>query len=160
MGHRLQPGVANLSVLNPGLELERGRFRISKSSREWDVTAGQPRRASVHGFALGGSSAHLVLEEAPPIAGLAAPASMQLFVFSAKSSERLNELLREMREFFLADSSGNLADIAYTLQVGREEMPSRAAVVAISHAELCAGLSDPKLRGEVSRRRRFRVAFR
>jgi len=93
-----------------------------------------PRRAGVSSFGFGGVNAHVVLEEfeSPSRVSEVTP---QLFVLSAKNQERLKAYGEKFLQFLNA-YSGSLTDIAYTLQVGREEFSERLAIVASSVEEL------------------------
>lgn len=94
-----------------------------------------PIRAGVNAFADSGTNLHIILEEYMGDKKASKPtAAPQLFVFSAADNARLVETV----EAFAANSGSDaeLANIAYTLQVGRAAMPDRLAVVASSHSEL------------------------
>jgi acyl transferase domain-containing protein len=65
----------------------------------------------------------------------------QLFVFSAKNAERLQVIAHNMLSFLEEQEDVSLIDMAYTLQIGREEMKSRLAIVADAHADLVRKLT-------------------
>jgi acyl transferase domain-containing protein/thioesterase domain-containing protein/NAD(P)-dependent dehydrogenase (short-subunit alcohol dehydrogenase family)/aryl carrier-like protein len=141
MQHRTLPGIVHLNELNPYVKLEQTPFYIVDETRPWKQLIGEnqqplPRRAGVSSFGFGGVNAHVVLEE------FESPArnfegTRQLFVLSAKTEERLQAYSETFVEF-LNENAGNvsLIDLAYTLQVGREEFVERLAVVATSVEEL------------------------
>ncbi|EIW21029.1 amino acid adenylation domain-containing protein [Pelosinus fermentans] len=135
-------------TINPYIRLAGSPFYIVQEQTEWKAlqdAAGKeiPRRGGVSSFGFGGVNAHVVIEEyiskeqnTNPI-----PVNAQnpvLIVLSAKNEERLKEqvqqLLVTMEEQHFEDH--HLADIAYTLQVGREAMEERLAVMAESIAQL------------------------
>lgn len=100
-----------------------------------------PIRAGVSSFADSGVNVHILMEEFIPqprprqIA--TAQTSSQLVVLSAKDPERLTETVKQFIDFLSDDSAAtSLTDLAYTLQVGREAMAERVAVVASSLTEL------------------------
>lgn len=131
--------------LNPEVDFERFPFRVQRSLADWEPVrvdgSPVPRRAGVTGIGAAGVNAHLVLEEheAPP--ALAAGAGKVLFVLSARTPERLRAYARRwIGHLEQTDSSRCLADIAYTLQVGRDALACRLAVVAAGADELLAQL--------------------
>jgi polyketide synthase PksN len=134
--------------INPMIELEQSPFYILQEPRPWQrpVIDGeeQARRAGVSSFGAGGSNAHVLIEEyvearLPPVQR-AAPV---LVLLSAKNEARLAEAVANLLDALnqAQDSAApDIADLAYTLQVGREAMAERLAVVADSLAELKAKL--------------------
>ena len=63
--HQLIPGTLHYRSPNPGLQLESSPFRVTAEHTPWPVTPGTPRRAAVSAFGVGGTNAHIILEEAP-----------------------------------------------------------------------------------------------
>ncbi|KJK30395.1 SDR family NAD(P)-dependent oxidoreductase [Paenibacillus polymyxa] len=139
------------SKLNPNIDFSDSPFKVQQTLEEWKRPVvsmdGEikeyPRLAGVSAFGAGGSNAHVVIEEYIPAETgqlQAAPASLHpaMIVLSAKNRERLNEqaqrLLSAIRE--LNDPRIGLTDIAYTLQIGREAMEERLAIIVTSIQEL------------------------
>ncbi|MEK5142623.1 SDR family NAD(P)-dependent oxidoreductase [Paenibacillus sp. FSL M7-0134] len=135
--------------LNPNIHFGQTPFVVQQELGEWKrpvveidgETREYPRIAGISSFGAGGSNAHVIIEEY--IAEEKMPMSVTaqkpaIIVLSAKNEERLKKqaerLLAVMREGKLSESS--LADVAYTLQVGREAMEERLAVIAGSMQEL------------------------
>ncbi|WP_257389422.1 type I polyketide synthase, partial [Tahibacter caeni] len=144
--HRQIPANVHFEELNPYINLAGSPFYIADRTRDWEpARAGDgsvlPRRAGVSSFGFGGANAHIVLEEHPASAmpAPAVEAGPQLFVLSAKTDDRLRAYAAAMLER-AERAAPDLIDFAYTLQVGRDEMPERLAVVAASHDELCRTL--------------------
>ncbi|MET4727078.1 amino acid adenylation domain-containing protein [Lysobacter enzymogenes] len=131
---------------NPHIAFESGPFRLQRELAPWPATAGR-RIASVSSFGAGGANAHLILEEyaAPAPASDAGPV---LVTLSAKDEARLRECAQQLLRACRAPGAPALADIAYTLQVGREAMEHRLAFVAASMAEL-----EDKLEGFLQQRK-------
>jgi amino acid adenylation domain-containing protein len=136
---RLYPTL-HASDVNPMIELQGSPFYILQQGRSWPrpVVDGreEPRRAGVSSFGAGGSNAHVVIEEyaaKPPVPAIEAP---QLVLLSARTAERLQEVVRGLHRFLDNEPAPDLADIAYTLQVGREPMAERLALVASSVKQL------------------------
>ncbi|MGW2808361.1 SDR family NAD(P)-dependent oxidoreductase [Streptomyces sp. NPDC001450] len=132
---------------NPNLDLDGTALTLCDRLTAWEPrgTADEdgrpvPRRALINSVAAGGSHVSLVIE-APPQPEAAAPepergTGPQLVVLSARNSERLRTAARRLHDFLDRDGSADLADLAYTSQLGREALPERLAVVAGSTQEL------------------------
>ena len=145
--HRRIPGNPQLMTPNPYLQLDGTPFHLVTETRDWAEGA-KPRRAGVSSFGVGGSNAHVVVEEYRSPASTPAKSSPVLIVLSAKDEQRLRDQANRLARF-IADNRQtiSLADLAYTLQVGREPMPCRLAFLAASLEEVEHGL----LHAEVTR---------
>jgi amino acid adenylation domain-containing protein len=151
--HRQIPPSLHFESPNPEIDFTAGPFRVATALADWETPPGQPRRAGVSSFGLGGTNAHVVLEEAPlpEPAGLGtiSSRSRQILVLSARSAAALEQATTDLAGFLAADPADDLADIAWTLQVGRKPFAHRRAVVCASPmppetaAEISAGLLDP-----------------
>ncbi|MFC5743665.1 SDR family NAD(P)-dependent oxidoreductase, partial [Dyella tabacisoli] len=131
--------------LNPYIDLDGSPFYVVQEAREWMAVRdarGQvlPRRAGVSSFGFGGVNAHVVLEEYIPSTettpGATGPA---VVVLSARNEERLREQVQSLLAHIASPQTASeitLADLAYTLQVGREAMEERLGLVVGSLAEL------------------------
>ncbi len=145
--NRQIPPTAHFDTPNPDLDLESSPFYVPNELVEWEVE-NLPRRAGVTSLGIGGTNAHVVLEEAPPHPQSEAPnRDVQLFVLSAKSSSALKDasarLARHLDEWHVKASEpspSKLADVAYTLQTGRTRFSHRRAVVAEHAAEARAAV--------------------
>jgi len=135
---------------NPALDLAASPFHVNTRLTPWEAGPG-PRRAGVSSFGIGGTNAHVVLEEAPPAAVPAAAArDWQLLLLSARTESALEtisgalaEHLGQTPEGSLAQTpEGALADIAYTLQVGRRRFAHRRALVCRDGQAAAAGLAE------------------
>lgn len=127
------PGTLHYKTPNPKLRLEDSPFQVVETTQPWITPEGSPRRAGVSSFGVGGTNAHLLLEEAPEQpAGDPAPRSGALLCLSAKSPCALADRREQLACYLESNPSADLADVAYTLQVGREPFGHRFAVVATS----------------------------
>ena len=128
-------------TLNPDLGLARTPLVVQRDRAPWPRPAHAPRRAGISSFGAGGSNAHLVVEEAPAQAApppLPGPYAIPL---SAATPAGLVRVAAGLAAWLrAAETMPPLADIARTLQVGREAMRHRAAFVAATAEELLAGL--------------------
>jgi len=122
-----------------------------------------PRIAGVSSFGAGGANAHVVIEEyVAPTAQTHDVNSPALVILSARNEDRLLEQVRLLMAAIAAPADIALADLAYTLQIGREAMEERLALIAHSVDDLRAKLSgiaagatglDDVFRGQVKRHR-------
>jgi amino acid adenylation domain-containing protein len=141
--HGTVPATLHYRSANPKLDLGNSPFTVNAARASWPVTDG-PRRAAVSSFGIGGTNAHVVLEQAPPTApSVAGGGAQQLLVLSARSASALEAMGERLAGHLLAHPDSDLADIAHTLQQGRAALPHRRAVVAASHADAAAALSQP-----------------
>ncbi len=132
------PPVAGFERPNPEIDFAGSPFYIPTSLLGWP--AGEsPRRAGVSSFGLGGTNAHVVLEQAPPSTPGSEPARpWQLLVLSARSEAALEAASTNLAEHLRAlDGAGStpVADLAYTLQAGRHAFFRRRAVLCRDAAE-------------------------
>ncbi|MES9524655.1 SDR family NAD(P)-dependent oxidoreductase [Streptomyces capoamus] len=127
--------------LNPHIDFASTPFRVQRDLAPWPSVAGAPRRAGLSSFGAGGSNAHLVIEEyvAPQRPEAHAPG---LIVLSAKDETRLRESADRLAAHLDGHPEIRLADLAHTLQSGREEMEERLAFRAVSVAEVRDRLRD------------------
>ncbi|HEX8337764.1 MAG TPA: type I polyketide synthase, partial [Pyrinomonadaceae bacterium] len=145
--HGLIPPSLNYTRANPQINFEETPFFVNDRLRAWEAGGGGPRRAGVSSFAIGGINAHLILEEPPPAEEPGPARSFQLVLLSAKTETAL-EAATDNLAAHLARSPGlDLADVAYTLQVGRRAFAHRRAVVCRETGELIDALRtrNPKL---------------
>ncbi|MFE7277378.1 SDR family NAD(P)-dependent oxidoreductase [Streptomyces sp. NPDC057623] len=129
--------------LNPNLDLERTPFFVQRELADWP--SDRPRLASVSSFGAGGSNAHVILEEhVSESASGRAPAQAgaeQLVVLSARTPEQLRDYAGRLADHLDGAGAGaDLADLAFTLQVGRVAWEERLALVVTSVPELRAAL--------------------
>ncbi|MFJ3651224.1 type I polyketide synthase [Streptomyces murinus] len=127
---------------------EKSPFAVVDRLTPWPAGEG-PRRAGVSSFGVGGTNAHVVLEEPPrpPCARDAECGGEQLLVVSAHSEEALTRAVSGLADA-LAPAAGqaargdghNLRDVAHTLAHRRRRFPHRAAVVAKDPAEAADAL--------------------
>jgi len=131
------------------IDFENSPVVLNTELRDWRRSdEATPLRCGVSSFGLSGTNAHLVLEEAPPAARReSVAATEEVFTLSAKTSAALLRYVEVLRRR-LQDSTESLADIAYTLNVGRDAHPFRYACVARDKAELIADLEAAAAQGE------------
>jgi acyl transferase domain-containing protein len=118
-----------LHFTNPNPLIDFGRTPFYVNTALVHCTDEQPFRAGVSSFGIGGTNAHLSLEEAPSSETSPAQES-QLIVLSAKSANALDRRMSDLLQYLEETPTANLADIAYTLQLGRQRFQYRQAFVA------------------------------
>lgn len=129
------PPVAHFTAPNPKLNLETSPFFVPAQLTPWTTETGEPRRAGVSSFGVGGTNAHVILEEAPELAETSVSRASQLLVLSAKTSAALERATDNLAAYLEANPALCLADAAYTLATGRQELEHRRIVSASAPAE-------------------------
>lgn len=148
--HGMLPPSLNFEKPNPQIDFTDSPFYVNHKLTEWR-TNGEPRRAGVSSFGIGGTNAHAVLEEAPPRGESVSNRPAQLLVLSARSSSALDQAAGNLATRLEEEPDLNLADVAYTLQVGRKRFDHRRAIVCHDTSEAIAELGR---QGSASRARR------
>ncbi|TMC17447.1 MAG: SDR family NAD(P)-dependent oxidoreductase, partial [Chloroflexi bacterium] len=199
MQHKMLVKSLHCEPINPYIQLEGSPFYIVQESQEWETLRDHtgkalPRRAGVSSFGFGGVNAHVVLEEYVPktqaersgseaLPGVLGP-TQRLLVLSARNEEQLQEQVRQLLAWVRTQmqaqgplgsagseivSDQRLQDLTYTLQVGREAMEERLAMLVSGFSELEEKLSrflqEPQeggdwYRGQVSRHKETLSLFR
>ena len=145
--HREIPPTLHFERPNPELDLDNGPFRVHSTLTPWK-TDRLPRRAGVSSFGIGGTNAHVVLEEGKNTDEEDEKDEhdgAELLLFSARTPEALAALAARFAEHLeQASTSGPsprpLSDIAFTLRRGRRQLPVRRAIVAADREAALAAL--------------------
>ena len=143
--HGLIPPTLNLVEPNPAIDFPQTPFYLATALARWE-SDGAPRRAGVSSFGIGGTNAHLVLQEAPerPARPATADTAAHLLPLSAASEPALQAAVARLADHLEtrlgAGEPVDLADVAFTLRVGRTERAHRAVVVATDGADAVAAL--------------------
>ncbi|MDM8550514.1 amino acid adenylation domain-containing protein, partial [Desulfobacterales bacterium HSG2] len=145
MRHRMIPPSINFEQPNPQIPFDDSPFYVNARLSQWK-TDGHPLRAGVSSFGIGGTNAHLVLEESPEIGPSGKSRPRQLILLSAKTLSALDTATLNLADHLKQHPELNLADAAYTLQKGRKAFPYRRISVCqdIEDAESILRNSDPK----------------
>ncbi|EAW30027.1 Beta-ketoacyl synthase [marine gamma proteobacterium HTCC2143] len=148
----LIPPTLHFENPNPKLELEKTPFYVNKKLLDWNSEG--PRRAAVSSLGVGGTNAHIIVEQfKSPLqvpsesAGKdsATPHPGFSVLLSAKSKQALENQVANYQRFFETQPAGySVADAAYTSRVARQHFPYRAAVTGTTAAELADKLADKK----------------
>ncbi|MFB1479272.1 amino acid adenylation domain-containing protein [Corallococcus sp. RDP092CA] len=138
--HRFLPGTVHFEQPHPEAGLERSPFVVSREGRPWSVPEGFPRVAGVSAFGIGGTNAHVILEEAQPAPAVAASPAVEALVLSARSEAALAAASRRLADHLERHPGQSLADVAYTLQEGRTAFGHRRAIACETPVEAIAKL--------------------
>lgn len=133
--HREMPPSLGYEKPNPTIDFEHSPFKVNDRLTPWTRRNG-PRRAGVNSLGVGGTNAHVVLEEAPerPASG-ESDWPFQLLCVSGRSKAALGENVAAMADYLDQHPEVSLADVAFTLKQGRRAFEQRRVIVAESHAE-------------------------
>jgi acyl transferase domain-containing protein/thioesterase domain-containing protein/SAM-dependent methyltransferase/acyl carrier protein len=141
--HKLIPPSLNFEQDNPRIDFVNSPFFVNRKLRQWQEGT-TPRRAGVSSFGIGGTNAHVILEEAPPRTLLTRPARpCYLLPLSAKTPIALEQMSVNLANHLRENPQLDLAAIAYTLHTGRRAFIHRHALVCRSLNEAVEGLSCP-----------------
>ncbi|MFB6367570.1 SDR family NAD(P)-dependent oxidoreductase [Paenibacillus elgii] len=144
--HRLIPPTLHFTVPNPRIDFQNSPFEVSARLEPWkrDLT---PLRAGVSSFGIGGTNAHIILEEAPESAeepqqtGEGA-SNRQLIVLSARTESSLQRMSERLAEHLSEYPGTDLAAASFTLQTGRRGHEYRRFVIGSSAAEAAEALKS------------------
>ncbi|HEX2191026.1 MAG TPA: type I polyketide synthase, partial [Longimicrobiaceae bacterium] len=138
------PPSLNFSTPNPRIDWARSPFFVNAELRPWPRGAA-PRRAGVSSFGMGGTNAHVVLEEAPDPGPPAPSRPLQLLVLSARTPAALEAATDRLARHLCEHPEQPLADVAHTLRVGRRRFAHRRVLVCRGHEDAAEALErrDP-----------------
>ncbi|MCI4660613.1 MAG: SDR family NAD(P)-dependent oxidoreductase [Neomegalonema sp.] len=150
--HRRLPPQINFERPNPDLALESAPFTINAQGSDWIAPQGAPLMAGVSSFGIGGTNAHVIVQEAPQsekrqAAAIEAP---EILVLSARSTASLAKMQTALAERLMQMPTTNLADAAAVLQSGRRSFAHRLAVVAPDPQSAAQALRTAPLPGKVA----------
>ncbi len=143
LAHRQLPPSLNFSTPNPQTDLANSPFYVNTQLQDWD-SQDIPLRAGVSSFGMGGTNAHVVLE-APPQSLQSSPArSSHLLLLSANSAAALEQMTTNLAQHLSQHPDLNLADVTYTLQVGRRSLSHRRMILCSDITAAVTSLHQPE----------------
>jgi amino acid adenylation domain-containing protein len=145
------PASLHFRAPNPVIDFAATPFVVNATHTEWTRDGNAPRRAGVSSFGVGGTNAHVVLEEAPVRAASEPEQGPQLLTLSARSPRALERMCLRLAEHLEAAPGSNLADVAWTLAVGRKAFAHRTSVVASDVGDAVRRLRADETIGAVGR---------
>ena len=136
--HKLLVPTINFEQPNPEIDFANSPFYVNTKLQTWQ-TNGIPRRAGVSAFGIGGTNAHIILEEAPVLEPVKPEIDRQLHILSlsAKSQKALRELAGRYETHLTSNPLQSLADICFTANVGRGHFNNRLALIGNSKTQIC-----------------------
>jgi len=140
--YKIIPPSINYSKPNPNIDFENSPFYVNTEKKEWE-TKETPRRAGVSAFGIGGTNAHVVLEEALDIETPSSPRPWHLITMSTKSEAALENITSNLTERFRINKEIDLADAAYTLGTGRKSFEHRRILVCKDREDLLTAMNEP-----------------
>ena len=140
--HRLIPPSLNFEQPNPQIDFANSPFYVNTQLQEWQ-SGSSPRRAGVSSLGMGGTNAHLVLEEAPTLPVSSSSRPWQLLLLSAKTESALETATQNLSQHLELHPDLNLADVAYTLQLGRRDFNHRRILVCVDTQAAIDTLNQP-----------------
>jgi acyl transferase domain-containing protein len=139
--HGVFPPTLHFNAPNPKFDLQHSPFYVNSKLKEWKAQE-TPRRAGVSAFGVGGTNAHVVIEQAPDRISPSSTRPVQLLTLSARSEASLDRATENLAEYFKIHPDVNFADAAWTLQAGRRAFPCRRTVIARDVTEAIAALTQ------------------
>lgn len=144
--HETLPPLANYTGPSPLIDIERTPFVLSGEAAPWPSAPGTPRRAGVSSLGVGGTNAHVIVEEAPAYEPTPDAAPEQVLALSGRTAKAVDDAAARLADFLETEPHANLADVAYTLTTGRRAMSHRRVVTATDVAGAVAQLRSPDRR--------------
>lgn len=137
--HKQLPPSLHFTQPNPKIDFANSPFYVNASLREWESAT--PRRAGVSSFGIGGTNAHVVVEEAPSFQESGASRDWQLLVWSARTQSALEKMTDRLAGYLQTNAGVNIADVSYTLGVGRKTFDHRRMLVCRDGADAWGALA-------------------
>jgi acyl transferase domain-containing protein/acyl-CoA synthetase (AMP-forming)/AMP-acid ligase II/NAD(P)-dependent dehydrogenase (short-subunit alcohol dehydrogenase family)/acyl carrier protein len=157
--HQQIPATLHFKHPNSQIDFEHSPFYINTQLQDWK-TESFPRRAGVNSLGIGGTNAHVILEEfvnQTAIKDRLLPA--YLLTLSAKNKPALKELAIAYQKFIKSNAEISLADICLTSNIGRHHFDYRQSIVAKDKQELIAQLTDLSIRDLPPQNKLNKLAF-
>ncbi|EMI17169.1 polyketide synthase type I [Rhodopirellula maiorica SM1] len=134
------PPSVDFHAANSAIDFANSPFRVSKALASWETTA-SPRRAMVNSLGVGGTNANVILEQAPPPIQTTSPTRReQIITLSARNPHSLDEQCDRLADHLEQNPEVDLADVGYTLHVGREAFEHRRVLVSSDRQQAIAAL--------------------
>ena len=139
--HKQLPPSLHFDTPNPHIDWANSPFYVNTALQDWH-SPHYPRRAGVNSLGIGGTNAHVVLEEAPEINSKFSERPVQLLALSARSEQALRELIHKYEQFLTTHPHVSLADLCFTANTGRKHFDYRFTAVVESVTQLRQKLNE------------------
>ena len=140
LDNKVLPPSLNFDEPNPKIDFENSPFFVNTKLTDW--TCDGPRRAGLSSFGVGGTNAHVVVEEAADRESRPSNQPFQLVTLSARSKDALDTATRELVTHLESNPNENLADVCYTLQTGRRTFNYTRVIAACDSADAARALKE------------------
>jgi len=158
--HKQIPPTLHFEQANPNIDFANSPFYVNTQLLDWKTINEQPRRAGVNSLGIGGTNAHVILEEAPaitnPINVIDRP--LHLLTLSAKNEAALQQLTQNYINW-LQKQQNILADICFTAHVGRAHFEHRLAIICSDETHLLNQLQKNPAQFSQKAKERLNIAF-
>ena len=124
----------NYETANPSIDFTNSPFYVCDQLTQWKSNGG-PRRAGVSSFGIGGTNAHLIVEEAPLPKPSGVSIRKQIVTLSAKTSSALDQATDNIAKYLKQNHESNTADVAFSLNIGRREYRHRKVFICPNSSE-------------------------
>jgi acyl transferase domain-containing protein/NADPH:quinone reductase-like Zn-dependent oxidoreductase/SAM-dependent methyltransferase len=126
--HAAIPASLNFNLANPEIKFQQSPFYVPTRLTSWD-RGDDPRRAGVSSFGIGGTNAHVIVQEAPPVTPEPSSRPWHMLLVSARSEGALDAMSGRLAAHLRGTPEASIADVAHTLQVGRKDFSHRRVVL-------------------------------
>jgi acyl transferase domain-containing protein/acyl carrier protein len=140
--YRKIPPILHFDKPNRKIDIDNSPFYVNTRLQEWKNDR-YPLRAGVSSFGIGGTNAHLILEEPPRRVPCLEAREWKILVLSAKTKDSLQRTAGNLAKFLENNPGINMSDAAFTLQVGRKHFGCRKMLVCADRDEAVEILSSP-----------------
>ncbi|BCJ94414.1 hypothetical protein acsn021_19830 [Anaerocolumna cellulosilytica] len=142
MKNKIIPGNLHFNEKNPFINFADSPFYVLDKPTEW-LVKGHPLRAAVSSFGMGGTNAHVILEQPPEYEGSEIVKDKEYpVILSAKSKEALKMSVNRLLEYLKKAKDLSLENVSYTLSTGRYHFNNRIAIAVDSVGDLIAALQE------------------
>lgn len=140
------PPSLNFKTPNPNIDFENSPFYVNTELREWKNDK-YPLRAGVSSFGIGGTNAHVILEEAPQLNFSTSSRQFQILKFSGKTPAALKRNFENLKNFLEKNIDLSFPDVSYSLNIGRELFSYRKILICKDINSAIEQLTSTRLDG-------------
>ncbi len=140
--HRQIPPLLHFEQANPAIAFDAGPFYVNTRLEEWRLQNDRPRRAAISSFGIGGTNAHLVIEEAPLLPAIMIELPGYLIPLSARTGHQVRQQASDLLTLLKHSPGLSLNDVSYTLFTGRMHLNHRICCLVRDQSELLRCLGE------------------
>jgi acyl transferase domain-containing protein/thioesterase domain-containing protein/D-arabinose 1-dehydrogenase-like Zn-dependent alcohol dehydrogenase/acyl carrier protein len=141
--HQKLPPSLHYERPNPQIDFANSPFFVNHQLVDWKADEATPRCAGVSSFGVGGTNAHVIVEEAPALESSGPSRPLQLITLSAKTPTALESATHNLSDWLQSHEEIALADVAYTLNQGRQSFAYRRSLVCSDINDALQQLGNP-----------------